>query len=177
MKLLILVLCFIIPSNLVQAQWKFESGSVAFSIKNAGLTVTGSFSGMKASIRFDPTQLATCTMEATVESATIETGINLRNKHLKKAEYLNAEKFFLVQMKLKRMEKEGNNLKGTFLLTLKGISKELVMPIVFSETGKAASLKGNFTLNRRDYQIGGNSWTMSDEVKIEITANLSRLKS
>lgn len=176
MKRVILVCCLFIQFSGLHAQWKFENGSVAFSIKNAGLTVNGSFSRMKATIAFDRNQLGSVAMEASVESATIETGISLRNKHLKKSEYFDVEKFPLIQMKLKRLEKDLQNWKGTFLLTIKGISKEVVVPIVFSETEKTANMKGTFSVDRREYKVGGSSWTMGDDVKIVITANLSHLK-
>ena len=177
MKRLLLIYSFFLPISLLQAQWKFESGSVAFSIKNAGLTVNGTFRNMKASIAFDPNQPATAMMEASVESATVETGINLRNKHLKKSEYFNVEKFPLIQMKLKRLEKENKNWKGTFVLTLKGITKEVMLPVTFSESGKVGSLKGNFTIDRRDYAVGGSSWTIGDDVEIIINVILTHLKS
>ena len=62
-----------------------DSGStVKFKIKNLGVTVTGSLSGLKGKASFDPANLGQSSIESTVDVGTINTGIDLRDDHLKK---------------------------------------------------------------------------------------------
>jgi polyisoprenoid-binding protein YceI len=174
MKYFILFLCFwgILTLNSSAQTWIFQSGTVGFTIKNAGLKVNGSFSGLKAKAEFDPQNPGKTVLEGQVETKTIETGINLRNKHLKKEEYFNVEKFPQINMKLTRMDGMGNTLKGTFTLEIKGVSKTLTIPVVFQTNASGSVLSTSFTINRLDFGVGESSWTMADEVQVHIQFQL-----
>lgn len=152
----------------------FVSGTVTFSIKNAGLKVNGSFSGLSAKVEFDPENPTSATIEGQIETKTIETGINLRNSHLKKADYFNAEKYPYIHMKLINLEGSGNQFKGVFALTMKGTTKNISIPINFKPNANAATLSTRFSLNRLDFGIGESSWTMADNVEINIQFQIKK---
>jgi len=171
MKKIIFLLVFLhIGSfSFSQTQWKASIASVTFKIKNAGLTVEGSFGGLISEINFDAENYSKSSMEASVDVNTINTGIDLRNSHLKKEEYFNAAKFSRITAKSTSFTKEKDGtFKGSFKLTIKGITKEIIIPFSFIESAKGAVFKSTFTLNRRDYTVGGNSWTMADDVTVTI---------
>jgi polyisoprenoid-binding protein YceI len=154
------------------SQLKFDKGTVSFSIKNAGLTVNGSFGIMKANISFDPKNPEMAQLEGRVDVNSIETGIKMRNKHLKKEEYFHTEKYPEILMKLNKVQKDPKGLTGYFWITMRGIKKEVSFPLIYSTVGDSGNLKGSFTLNRRDFNVGGSSWTMADEVKVKIEVQL-----
>ena len=157
-----------------KAQWKFEKGSTSFSIKNAGLTVNGNFTGIAATVQFDPTHPELARIVASVEVKTLETGIGMRNKHVKGDGYFDAERFPTIKMMVTKFRKSENQWICTCQLTIKETTKSFEIPVQFVENGKTATLKSLFTINRLDYHVGESSWTMGDLVKIEITANLSQ---
>lgn len=171
-KQTILFFLFLLLSVPGKAQWRFSGGTVQFSIKNAGLRVEGKFTGIQARVEFDPARPETAVLFASVDANTIETGIKLRDKHLKKEEYFFTDKYPQINLSLVNLIKRQSDWLGRFNLTLKGTTRTVEIPLVFAENGKSASLSGKFTLNRLDYQVGGNSWTMGDEVKINVSANL-----
>lgn len=153
-------------------EWKVTSSSITFKIKNAGFTVDGSFSGLTADIKLDAATSALGSIEASVDANTINTGIDLRDKDLKKEEYFNVKKYPKISMKstLFAKDKDGTFI-GYFKLTIKSVTKDVVIPFSFIETGNGAVFKGSFKINRRDYTVGGNSWILSDDVTINITVN------
>ena len=55
------------------------------------------------------------------------------------------------------------------VITIKNISKEISFP--FKQTSKDGGilLEGEFKLNRKDFGVGGNSFSMSDEVNLELS--------
>src|SRR5688572_2419486 len=127
----LLVFLFLTTSSSVWAQtrWTPTSAAVTFKIKNAGLNVDGHFTGLIGTVLFDPEHLAQSSIEASVDAATISTGIELRNNHLKKEEYLNVAKYPKITMKSISFEKQADgSYKGRFHLTLKGVTKEVVVP-------------------------------------------------
>lgn len=176
MRVLLLLLTGIILSPFTGwAQWKFSDGSTRFSIKNAGLTVEGSFDGMSAVIQFDPAHPELAQIKATVEAKTVETGIALRNKHLRGKKYFDTDRFPLIKITVSRIRKSEDQWIASSQLTIKETTRPIEIPVQFVETGKTATLKSHFNLNRLDYKVGQSSWTMADQVQIEITANLTKL--
>lgn len=154
-------------------QWKSVGGSVQFKIKNAGLTVEGSFKNLEANVVFDPNHPELAKMEAHVRVESIETGINLRNKHLKKEDYFHESRFPKISMKLEKLQKQDLKWIGVFQLTLKGVTKLVEIPIEFQESNVAAVLKGQFVVNRLDFGVGEKIWTLGDLVTVNISIKLS----
>ena len=171
-KLFILLLscCTLFAAS--QTQWKLGTYSIAFAIKNVGLTVDGSFAGLLADIKFDAANYTKSSIKASIDVNTINTGIDLRNSHLKKEEYFNVAKYPTISIKSNLISQESAGaFKGSFELTIKGITKTVSIPFTYAESGKTSILKGAFTINRRDFDIGSSSWTMSDDVEINIVIN------
>lgn len=172
MKKIILTLLTSLICLLATSQnqvWKVTNSKVGFKIKNAGLTVDGSFKGLEADIVFDPAKAYGNKIEASVDVKTINTSSNARDKHLKKEEYFDAEKFPKITMKSSSFSKgDDGKFKGFFNLSIKGTTK--TVPVIFSfvETNGKATFMGTFKINRLDYKVGESSWVMSDDVNITI---------
>ncbi len=177
MKKILFFVIFACFSNLIFAQtvWKVTQSSITFKIKNAGLTVDGKLEGFEGKILFDLKNLTQSQIQGLVKVGTIQTGISGRDKHLKKTEYFDAEKYPNIEMVSKRFEMKNKGiLVGIFDLSMKGKTKEISLPFEFKITDETAEIKAELNLNRRDYDIGGNSWVLSDEVKIFIKLNLKK---
>ena len=173
-----LLILFLLNTTLFatsQTQWNVGKSSINFKIKNAGLTVDGSFGGFAADIKFDANNYAKSSIEASIDANTINTGIGLRNNHLKKENYFNVSKYPKIILKSTSFSKEGDGtFKGHFKLTMKGVTKDIVIPFSYTELGNTTIFKATFILNRIDYNVGGNSWTMSDDVTISILINATK---
>jgi polyisoprenoid-binding protein YceI len=61
---------------------------------------------------------------------------------------------------------------GKFALSMKGVVREIQIPVSFDITKGLMSTR--FAINRRDFGIGGNSWTMADMVQVYIDFDLIR---
>lgn len=155
-------------------RWKIKSSSVEFKIKNAGMITEGSFTGLEADIRFDPLKPENANIKATVKSKSINTASEMRDNHLRKPEYFDVEKFPEIQLQSTKIEKTGPvSFKGLFKLTMKGITKDVIIPFNFLRLPDKQELKGSFQLNRRDYNVGGNSISLSDKVTVTIILNVT----
>src|SRR5579872_254004 len=94
--------------------------SVVFHIKNLGITIDGTLAGFKGTIIFDPANLATSTIEASVDVNTIDTDNGTRNDHLKTDSYFDVAKYPTITIKSVSIKhNSGNNYTGTFNLTIK----------------------------------------------------------
>jgi polyisoprenoid-binding protein YceI len=156
-----------------QKQWQVKNSSVTFKIKNAGFTVDGKFGAVEATISLDKDKIENTQIEASIETKTIDTGIESRDNHLRKQEYFDVARFPKIIMKSKKITNLGvGTYEGVFDLYLKGIVKEIKFPFTYSEVGSSVKLSTEFTLNRLDFSIGGSSWIMSDKVAIKIILTL-----
>ena len=148
-----------------------KESEIGFKIKNAGLTVDGTFSGLAATVRFDPAHLNQANIRASVPVGSIQTGIALRDKHLQKPDYFDAEKFPNITLQSTSFHKTGQNqYEGVFMLTMKGVSREVKLPFSVSA---AREFQGQLRVNRLDFGIGKHSILLSDDVTINILIKLA----
>ena len=153
-----------------------ESSKINFVIKNIGLNVNGNFSGVQGNIIFDSKNLKSSAINVSVNSNSVNTNNNARDKHIRQEEYFDVIKFPLITFisnkieaatRLNRYNVEGN-------LTIKGISKIIKFELITIEKENNLQLKCNFEINRRYFKVGGNSLVLSDNVKMNLQINASK---
>ncbi|MCU0422453.1 MAG: YceI family protein [Bacteroidia bacterium] len=174
-KALAIVCVLMLHSSTTFTTLKVNQALVKFTIKNAGLTVEGSLSGFEGDIQFDPQAIARSTIKGSVQVSTIKTGFTSRDKHLQKEEYFNQAKFPKIELVSSFFGKAEQGFRGYFKLTLKGVTKDVVIPFTFTEEGGIINMKGSFTLNRLDYGIGKSSMILDDEVKVNLQFSLQKI--
>ncbi len=150
-------------------------GSVRFAIKNFGVTVEGTLRGLQGKIFISELEPEKSYFNVQVDARTIDTGINLRNKHLKQADYLDTEKFPIILFRSTKIVSATDSNQVTGLLTIKGITKPVTISFITTGT-QTKTFIGAFTIKRQQFKVGGNSATMADEVKIELTVRASPVK-
>jgi polyisoprenoid-binding protein YceI len=149
-----------------------DAGSkVRFVIKNFGINTGGTFEGLAGSIVFDPANITGASFNVSVDAKTVDTDLEARDNHLRKEEYFDVEKYPKLSFrstKITTTNKEGY-LFMFGVITIKNISKEISFP--FKQTSKDGGIlfEGEFKLNRKDFGVGGNSFSMSDEVNLELS--------
>ena len=150
-----------------------DAGSrVHFVIKNFGMKTGGDFSGVKGVIKFDPKSPSTASFDVTVNSTTIDTDNGSRDGHLKKEEYFDVSKYPLIRMvstKILGTTKPGR-YQFTGNLSIKDVTRSITFQFTVVEKEGGYLFTGdNFTINRRDYKVGGNSISLADELKLSVS--------
>lgn len=154
---------------------QISSSKVSFKIKNAGITVNGTFGDVSGTVDFDPDNHVKGKMDVNIQATTINTGISARDNHLRKAEYFDVAKYPQINMKSRFFGKnKDGSFTGYFTLSMKGQSGNVTMPFTATEKDGKITFKGSFTLDRRDYKVGGNSLIMGDEVTVDIEVVCSK---
>ncbi len=147
-----------------------EGSSVTFTIRNFGVKVNGTFTGLAGGIQFNPKDLSTARFEVSVSASTVNTGIDLRDKHLKKEEYLDVEHFPIIRFVSKGVAagaaKENFTITGD--LSMKGKTKQITFPFTARQSEGATVFTGTFQINRKDFDIGGG-FSMADELIVQLS--------
>lgn len=148
---------------------------VGFSVKHLMITnVKGDFKNYDAKIDFDKATKNFKSFSANVDTASIDTGIEKRDTHLKSEDFFSSEKFPKMTFVMKSYESD--KMKGD--LTIRGITKPVVLEV--DDLATIKDFDGNnrigFTLkgkiNRMDYALKWNKAleaggvAVSEEVKI-----------
>jgi polyisoprenoid-binding protein YceI len=154
-----------------------DQSSVRFKIKNFGLNVEGSFSDLMGTVKFDPSDLSSSKVNVSILASTLTTGISLRDKHLKKEEYFDVANYPRIQFTSTDITlTKQNEYIVSGKLTLKKTTKQISFPFTSKKMEKNYVLKGEFTLDRTAYDVGENSFSLADEVTVQLSIVLQQEK-
>ncbi len=167
---LVTTLCLSFSLRAQQYKPVADSSSVDFKIKNFGIAVSGTVKGMKGAIQFDPQNATTGSFTVSLDAQTVNTGIEMRDAHLKKDDYLDVAQFPQITFTSTKIT---SSTKPGYLfifgnLTLKGVTKAVSFPFQAEPNGNGYVFSGSFSINRRDFGVGGSSISMSDQVLVEL---------
>jgi polyisoprenoid-binding protein YceI len=155
--------------------------SVGFSVRHMGVSnVKGHFDEFVGSLVLDNGSIQEA--NATIQVKSVNTGIEKRDNHLRTADFFEAAKYPEITFKTKRVEKSGDQtiLIGDF--TMRGVTKEVRLPVTLSGPVKdpqgntRIGLEAKTTVNRKDYGMKFNAvmetggLMVGEEVTIEINA-------
>lgn len=143
---------------------KFHSGSGRF----AKFTAVGEFD------RRDWTKLKA---ELLVDTASIETGIGVRDTHLKSADFFDAQQYPTLVYKVTKAELDEKKLQFNVTgdLTIRGKTLPVSAPVsVLENPDGSVTLKGSLVINRRqwgDFKYDGSKPInpVDDQIPIHIT--------
>jgi polyisoprenoid-binding protein YceI len=126
--------------------WKISD---SYSVKFDGGDPSGEFKGLKATINFDPKDLASSKFIASIDVATINTGNGMKNTHAKSVNWFDAEKYPTINFTSNAISKTVTGYQATGILNMHGVQKQISIPFTFNNN----VFEGAFEVNRLDYNI------------------------
>jgi polyisoprenoid-binding protein YceI len=103
---------------------------INFSVKHFFTPVTGSFEDYEIALDYNAEAPEKSTVEARVKVASVNTGNEKRDNHLRSGDWFEAEKYPYITFKSTSVRKVGENgLVATGDLTIKGKSQQIELPI------------------------------------------------
>ena len=165
-------------------KWEFDvyHSSVTFTIRHMMSKVRGQMQIKEGWIEVDNDNLSTARVEVVLDAASIDTGVEMRDNHLRSADgHFDVANYPTITFKSKRVEgKDLANFKVIGDLTIHGKSREVALDASFNGEGKdprgsrRLSFEAQTKLNRKDYDLTWNQaleaggFILGDEVKLEI---------
>ncbi|HEX8681373.1 MAG TPA: YceI family protein [Ardenticatenaceae bacterium] len=142
-------------------------------------TVRGQFDSFQGTLNLDTENPANSIVEGTVEIASIDSGDNNRDTHLRSPDFFDAENHPQMTFRSTHIEhKGGNEFKVYGDLTVRGNTRQIVWDVEAADLGKDpwGNLRLGFSaetkINRKDYGLNWNvaletgGWLVSEEIKI-----------
>jgi polyisoprenoid-binding protein YceI len=155
--------------------------SLTFTFEQAGAASKGSFRQFTTALTYDEKNPAVGTLDVTVQTASVDTEDKDRNDMLVGADLLDAQKYPTAKYVARSFSKRADGgLDALGKLTLRGVSRDLRLPLKIVPTAGGIELSGATSIKRLDYGVGQGEWkatdSVGDEVKLQYKVALVKTK-
>jgi polyisoprenoid-binding protein YceI len=148
-----------------------QQSAIRFETRQMGVPVTGGFKRFSAQMVFDPARPEAASARIEIDLASIDAGSVEADAESAGKLWFNRSVYPTAVFSASQIRALGGNryaMRGT--LTLKGKSREMVVPVRYVPGKTAATFDGAFTLKRLDFGIGEGLWadvaTVANEVEV-----------
>lgn len=148
-----------------------QQSSIGFEFRQMGVPVKGGFKRFVAQMAFDPARPEAAGARIEIDLASIDAGSPEADEESAGKLWFNRSvhpKAIFVSSEVRALGTNRYELRGT--LTLKGRSREVVIPVTYVPGQPAARFDGAFVLRRLDFGIGEGMWadvsTVANEVRV-----------
>lgn len=167
----------------IRMTWTLDPAhsAVTFSAKHMMLTtVRGSMAIRDFSLDFDPKDIVASSVRVSLDAASIETGQEARDQHLRSADFLETEAHPTIDFVSTRIEPAGGEYRIHGDLTIRGVTRPVVLDASFAGTvpnmqgGTRAAFSASTKINREDFGLTWNvaleqgGWLVSKDIKVEM---------
>lgn len=192
MKKLMLLMVTTVAGSQTEAQtWAIDNShsQVMFTVSHLVISeVTGNFKTFNGSVTSKSSDFTDAAIAFNIDVKSINTESEMRDTHLKGDDFFNAEKYPTIAFAGKGLKKvSGNNYQLAGNLTIRDVTKPIVLDVVYSGTVKdpygntKAGFKIKGKVNRKDYNLKWNAMTEAGGAvvgdQVEFVSNLQLTKS
>ncbi len=163
--------------------WKIDPAhtDIAFSAKHMMVTtVRGKFGQVEGELQLDEQNPTNSRGEIRVVVASVSTGFEQRDQHLRSADFFDVETYPLIVAKATGVEKKGDEYLVHTDVTIRGVTRPVTFEAEFlgivpnMQGGRHAGLQLTAKVNREDWGLTYNmaleagGWLVGKEIKLEI---------
>lgn len=158
-----------------------DQSRIEFTSKQMGVPVDGVFHQYTAAINFDPQKPEAGSARIEIDLASIDAGSRDANDEVKGRGWFNVKQFptatFVVEGPDSVRALGGNRYEARGKMSIKGTTRDVVVPFAFKTEGANAVLDGTIPVLRTQYGVGEGAWSdtsvVADEVPIRFRLVLS----
>ena len=163
--------------------WTLDSAhsSVTFSVKHMMVTtVRGSMNIKDFELDFEPDDLVRSSVRISLDAASIDTGQEQRDGHLRSPDFLDVEKYPTIDFVSTKIEPDGDDFKIHGELSIHGTARPVVLDAEYAgavrnmQGGTSAGFSATTKINREDFGLTWNvaleqgGWLVGKDIKIEV---------
>ena len=132
---------------------------VAFTSRQMSVPVQGRFQRFDGRISVDPAKPESGKVTFTVDLASAAIGTAETVTELKKPEWFDVAKSPTATFQSTTIKTTGaGRVDVVGKLTIKGVTKDVVVPMSLTQQGDVLKVTGEFTIRRLDFRIGAGEW-------------------
>ena len=185
---LIVVGAFICEHGSIYAQtstWKIDSAhsSVNFEITHMAVShVHGSLTNVNGVVELNDKDIAKSSVEATIDTTTVSTGVVMRDNTLKSDNFFNVQKYPLITFKSSSLRRNNGTVQLLGDLTLNGVTRSVTLDLdgpsppqtINGKTISGFSATG--LIRRSNFSFGASKFNavVGDDVKLTIDVEIDK---
>jgi len=153
---------------------------IVFTSRQMGVPMEGRFRRFDAQVAFDPRQPETGRVTLSVDLASVAMGAAESEAEVAKPGWFDTKAFPQASFQSGAIKALGGGrfeMSGKF--TLKGQTRDLIVPVTLAQTGGTSTASGNFVVRRLDFRIGDGDWSdtslVANDVQVRFKLALSGL--
>ena len=148
-----------------------EASEITFRATSRLMNADGHFSRFSGEVIVDPAVPTSARISLSIDAASLDTGIGMRDRHLRSADFFDAERFPTIVFRSVRVEAAGRRATVVGRLSLHGVTREIALPVDVQMSDAALVASGEFIVNRGDYGMNYNSLLnpIGNEVRVAFT--------
>lgn len=159
--------------------------ATVFSWNHFGFsTPSANFSDIQGVIKVDNAKPSNSSVEVTIPVSSVNTNVTALDKEFQQEAWFNAAKYPNITFKSTKVEtKDKKHFKITGNLTVKGITKPVVLNAVLNKQGEhpmakvpAIGFNATTSFNRSEFGIGNYVPNVSDKITVNITTEAEAAK-
>jgi len=169
--MLLAIACLIGGIGRAEAAQKLvpAQSEIAFVSKQMGSQIPGKFEKFDGQISVDVAKPETGKVSFTVDLASAAIGSPDTLTELKKPEWFDTGKTPTATFQSTSIKAAGpGKIEVAGKLTIKGVTRDVVVPMTLTQQGDVLKASGEFTIKRLDYKIGAGEWGDTSLVANEV---------
>jgi polyisoprenoid-binding protein YceI len=149
-----------------------SGSSLTFTFVQEGAASKGSFRQFATELRYDGKSPAAGGLNVKVQTASVDTQDKDRDEMITGPDLFDAQKFPTAQYVANTLVKRADGgLDAVGKLTLRGVTRDLRLPLRITPTAAGLELTGEAAIRRLDFGVGQGDWqstaSVGDEVKLQ----------
>jgi polyisoprenoid-binding protein YceI len=146
-----------------------DKSEISFISKQMGVELQGRFRKFDGDIVFHPNDLAASKARIEVELASIDLGAPESEAEVRGKDWFQVASFPKGVFQSSQIRAKGpDHYEALGKFTLKGITRDLTVPITVHHAGSQTTAEGGFVIRRTDFNIGQGEWADPDAVAIDV---------
>ena len=151
------------------SQVQSDKSGIDFTYQQMGVKMDGKFTKFASQLAFDPARPTAAKATIDVDLGSIDAGSSEADQEAVGKSWFNVKGFPTARFVSGAVKDlGGNRYEVAGKLTIKGQTRDIVVPATFSTKGNVGVFDGSFTIRRGDFTIGEGSWAKFDVIANDV---------
>jgi len=150
----------------------YDRSRVGFEATQQGQGFTGEFKTFKVDISFSADDLENSEVVAEIDVSSVDAGSRQRNGALPDPEWFDVKSHPKAVFRASDFEAVEGGYVAKGALTMKGVSRDVVLPFTLEDAGDGVVMTGRTQLVRTQFDVGTGEWASGEWVGLDVVVTI-----
>jgi polyisoprenoid-binding protein YceI len=177
---LTLLLCSALPAAADEARWQSvtQGSELTFAARYEGEEIPGRFDRFEVRLKTNPSNSQPVSLSVEIDVGSIDMNDDEANQTLAEPDWFDSAAYPATRFDSDDIRRADQGYVAHGRLRIKGVERELVVPLDWSTDGDLGKLAGSAILSRLAWQVGVGEWasdsSLEDQVRVNFRIGMRR---